>query len=137
MNIQEIRKEIESISLNNGVKTVDYGEDFLLATGKGIKYPLSFFELPLTVDYAITGKPIKEFKFALLILDRPSFDNIKTDFQTISEMEVLGDTIIGELQTVSDLGITSVNGLSLREFSDDNVSGMRYEITVNSFRTCK
>lgn len=138
MTLEEIKDGIKEISLSHRrIKDFDYGEDFTLATGKGSKYPLTFLEIPYSANYELSNNKFKTFSFALLVLMKPSLDDVIGDHKGISEAEIIGDSIITKLQAdLPELKLDSVTGLSLREFSDDNVSGFRFDITARTFRTC-
>lgn len=54
MNLEQIKDKIETVSLSHKqIVDFDYGETFLLATGKGSDYPLAFLELPYFIGYQL------------------------------------------------------------------------------------
>jgi hypothetical protein len=138
MTLEELRHTIKNISLSHKeIRDFDYGEDFLLATGKGKDYPLVFLELPYSINYESDNR-FKTLSFALNVLMTPTDDDIKDDHENISEAEQICDAIITRFQDeVKQFGfiINNVNGISLREYSDDNVSGFRLEIQGRVFRS--
>ncbi len=140
MTLHELKTEIEKICLSNKhIRSFSYGEDFQLATGKATKYPLTFLELPYNLDYSFEQDNTKGVQFALLVLftSKGKGDNIKSEHELISQAESIGDGITNVLfKTVKEFRVTSVNALSLREFSDDNCSGMRFEIKGSMKRSC-
>lgn len=139
MNLEQIKDKIQTISLSHKqIVDFDYGEDFLLATGKGSDYPLAFLEIPYSINYQLDNNRFKTFSFALLILMNPAVDDLQDDHSSISEAETIADSIITTIQTeFRTMGILldTVNGISLREFSDDSVSGVRFDITIKVFRS--
>jgi hypothetical protein len=64
-------------------------------------------------------------------------DNIESDFFAISLAKEIGDAILIYInETCDDFKIDEASSLSLREFSDDSVAGMRYDLTITLPRTC-
>ena len=85
MTLEEIKNSIKEISFSSThIKSFDYGEDFLLATGKGSDYPMSFLEIPYNVSYELDNNKYKTFQFALLILMKPANDDVQRDHRSIS-----------------------------------------------------
>jgi len=142
MTLQDLKDQIQTICLqHNDVKTFDYGEDFQMATGKGVEYPLTYLEIPYSFNYELATNRFKTVQFALWVLNNPSLDDVVGDHQQISNMETIADAIITRMQDdLKPLGfrITSVNGISVRNSTDDNVSGVRLDIQGDTFRAfCK
>jgi hypothetical protein len=139
MTLEQIKDSIKRIALEHRqINDFDYGEDFLLATGKGNDYPMAFLEIPYNVTYDLSRNKYKTVQFALLVLFPPSNDAVKEDHTCISNAEQIGDAIITRMQDeflLLGFLIDSVNGLSLREFSDDSVSGFRFEISGKIMRS--
>lgn len=138
MTLELLKNRIRHISISHKqITDFDYGEDFLLATGKGRDYPLVFLEIPYNLSYEIPSNRFKSLQFALLVLMKPTNDAVDEDHVLISKSETIGDAIVTRFQKeAAQIGfiIDSVNGISLREFSDDNVQGFRFEITGRFFR---
>lgn len=137
MTLEDLKDKIKSISLaHKKINDFDYGEDYLLATGKGNDYPLAFLEMPYLINYEPDNR-FKTLQFSLLILMPPTNDDIINDHQNISDAEQIADAIITRFKNeAASIGfiIDTVDGTSLREFSDDNVSGFRLGITGKFFR---
>lgn len=133
MTLEELKDNVQRICLKH--KTIvnfEYGEDFLLATGKGSDYPMAFLEIPYNISYDLITNKFKDYSFSLCILMQVTNDDIVTDHTLISEAETIGDAIVTRItKELKPLGflIEQVNGISLRNFSDDNVQGMRFELT--------
>lgn len=129
MKLQDLKDSIETIAMSfDGIKDFDYGEDYLLATGKGKDYPLVFLEIPYGLDYQLKNKQ-KTVQFSLLVLFNSNVDDIKGDHETISEAENIADLMITKMQNeISEFKIESANAVSVREFSDDNANGIRIDI---------
>ena len=63
MTLEEIKQAIEAISLSHKrIASFDYGEDYLLATGKGTDYPLVFLEIPYNANYELANNKFKTFQ---------------------------------------------------------------------------
>lgn len=138
MTLEELKDKIKLISLaHKSINGFDYGEDFLLARGAAT-YPMVFVEIPYNLSYQIANGRFKTFQFALLVLMPSQVDNLTTDHQGISQAETIGDAIITRLiNDLKPLGVSidNISGLSLREFSDDNVNGFRFDVTAKTFRS--
>lgn len=137
MNLEQLKDTIKSVCQSHKrIVGFDYGEDYLVSV-KNNNYPMSFLEIPYSVVYDSADKRFKSFQFALLILMQPNNDNVIEDHENISDAETIGDAIMSKLKDIlksQGTIVDSVNGFSLREFSDDNVSGMRYDVQVRTFR---
>jgi hypothetical protein len=134
MTLQELKNIIERISLaHKQIVSFEYGEDFTLATGKGSKYPMVFLEIPYNINYDLPATAFKDLTFALLVLKPSNKDQpVADDHKDISSSEVIGEVLIRRMTSeLKPLGlvIQQVSGLSLRRFSNDMVSGFRYDIT--------
>lgn len=134
MTLQELKDNIERIALKHKqIVSFEFGEDFLLATGKGSKYPMVFLEIPYNINYDLPTTAFKDFSFALLVLKPSNKDQpIVEDHRDISASEVIGEAIIRRITTeLKPFGflVQQVSGNSLRRFSNDMVSGIRYDLT--------
>jgi len=134
MTLEDIKNEFESITLKHKqIKTFDFGEkyDASNASNGNYQYPLAFLEIPYLINYELPINKFKTLQFALNILIKPEPDKVSDDHQAISDCEVIGEAIITRIMLeVSDFKFDSVSGLSLREFSDDNCSGFRFDFQI-------
>jgi hypothetical protein len=71
-----------------------------------------------------------------LVLLKGGQDDIVGDHMKISNAELIADAIIAKLQFSfnNDVVLRNINGISLREFSDNNLSGVRFDITATMKR---
>jgi hypothetical protein len=138
MTLLQLRDYIEDISLRHkDVKAFSYGSNFDIAVNKEDSYPQVFMELPLLIAYDLGDEYRDSVDFAINVLVSIGADNIESDFFAISLAKEIGDAIITYINENCDqFKIDEANSLSLREFSDDSVAGMRYDLTITLPRTC-
>ena len=134
MTIQQIKNEFERICLAHvDIKEFNYGEIFDIPDGGSNAYPFSFLEIPYLET--IPNKRSKTLSFALNILIKTAPDNRVEDHQAISDGNSIGEAIISRIDNENkDFHFTSITALSLREFSDDDLAGMRFEFIVRIIR---
>ena len=134
MTLQEIKDTFQSVSLAHvAIKGFNYGQTFDIPNGGDNTYPFAFLEIPYLASYP--ERKYKTFNFALNILIATSPDDRVEDHQAISDAEEIGDAIITRIQTENkDLFFETITALSLNEFSDDDVAGMRFEFVVRTGR---
>lgn len=139
MTILEFKDLIKNLSLaHKDVKTFDYGSDFDIAVDKNDVYPMIFLELPFLCEYAVeVNHHYDEVTIALNVLVNIAQDNIDADFMAINYAKNIGDIIIKYInEEIDEIKIQSASSVSLREFSDDSVAGMRYDLVVLLPRVC-
>lgn len=140
MNLLELKDYIQDIALKHkDVKTFAYGSDYDVAANKDDKYPQVYLEMPMLISYDVANdyNDCDSVDFAFNVLVDVASDNIGADFYAISVAKEIGDAILIYInETCDDFKIDDANALSLREFSDDSVAGMRYDITISLPRTC-
>ena len=134
MTLQEIKDTFKAISLAHiDVKEFGYGETFDIPAGGDNEYPFSFLEIPYLTNY--DQRRSKSINFALNILMYTSPDNIVDEHQAISDAESIGEAIITRVQSENkDLFFETITAISLREFSDDDLSGFRFEFIIRTGR---
>lgn len=136
MTLGQLKDTIEQIVEGfEEIKTFQFGEDYLEALSNETEYPLVFLEIPYVTTYSLSNKQ-KTIQFALLVLMQ-SEDSNEDSHDSISKAENLGDLILFELQKNMQFKLTDANSLTVREFSDDSVDGVRIEIKGNTIRACK
>lgn len=108
------------------------GSNYDVAVNTDDKYPLVFIELPFTINYnADWSKRIDTVTFSLSVFLSTKQDNIVDDYEAISFAKTIGDAIITKAKlTAQEFIIQSVNAVSVREYSDDYVAGLRYDMTI-------
>lgn len=136
MTLTQLKDTIEQIVEGfEEIKTFQFGEDYLEALANETEYPMVFLEIPYVTTYSLSNKQ-KTVQFALLVLMQ-SEDSNEDSHDSISQAENLGDLILFELQKNMQFKLTDANSLTVREFSDDSVDGVRIEIKGNTIRACK
>jgi len=101
------------------------------AANTGNKYPLCFWELPYSIQYPDITKPkdTVQISFSVFLSSKP--DSIADDNQAISMAKSIGDAIIMKARLdTNEMIINAVNAVSVREYTDDNVAGIRYDLTL-------
>ena len=134
MNLQTLKDTFKQVSLAHvDINEFNYGETFDLPNGGNNVYPFSFLEIPYSLNY--DQRRSKSIQFALNILIKTDPDDRKEDHQAISDAEQIGEAIIARVQTENkDLFFETITSLSLREFSDDDLAGMRFEFIIRTGR---
>ena len=102
-------------------------------TGMGNdKYPLVFWEMPYAITYNQDfSKRLDTVTCSLSVFLSNKADDIADTHQAISYAKSIGDAIITKAKLdATEFSIQSVNAVSVREYSDDYVAGMRYDITI-------
>lgn len=132
MTLDQIKNVFNTISLQHvDIKEFYIGDSFSVAVSPKTKYPIVFLEIPYSINYS-DNRRTKNYQFALLVLFKVKQDDIEQSHKAISAAEDIGDAIISKIQNdyKQDFLITGVNGLSVDQFSDDYLAGVRFELTV-------
>lgn len=136
LTIEEIKNRIKEVSLSHeDIDSFDFGESFDVANFKNADYPMCFLELPYLLTYE-DNRRFKTIQLAINFLGRGDFEKDR-EFtnKVISDMELVGDAIITKLgDDYTDFKFDTVNAVSLRDFSDDSLSGIRYEVIIRTQR---
>jgi|AntRauTorcE11897_2_1112592.scaffolds.fasta_scaffold23044_3 uncharacterized protein with HEPN domain len=136
LTIEEIKNRIKQVSLSHeDIESFDFGESFDVANFKNATYPMCFLELPYLLTY-LDDRRFKTIQLAINFLGRGDFEKDREyTNEVISNMELIGDAVITKLeQEYTDFKFDSVNAVSLRDFSDDSLSGVRYEVIIRTQR---
>ena len=137
MTITDLIDDIKELALaHDQVVSFHVGEDFDIATTKSSeKYPAVWFELPIYVSYEDRRR--KTYAASLDVLTLAKSDDISDQIYKTSDMETIGDEL---MQAIDDkfqsIGVSALTGLSMRNFSDDDLVGIRIELTFTVGRTC-
>ena len=140
MTLSALKTIIRNVCLDHkDIKSFDFGENYDISVTGDYTYPVAFMELPYLVNYAIPNNKRKTVNFALNILINTPADDKDADHDAISDAEVIGDEIIATLQKdyKQELFFDTISAASLREFSDDDVAGMRFEFIITTTRECE
>lgn len=138
MTLEQLKDAIRTISLSHiDISDFDYGEDALVSTTDKRK-PYVFLELPYSINLlASKDNGLKSIQFAVLVLIAGTEDDVRNDHAAISRAEQIGDAIMHRIEnTITGFRVNDINGISLREFSDDNLSGFRYDVSGWLSRLC-
>jgi len=96
------------------------------------KYPLVFWEMPYTINYnADYPKRLDSVTCSMSVFLYTKQDDIKDSHEAISFAKSIGDAIITKARLdATEFSIQGVNAITVREYSDDYVAGLRYDITI-------
>lgn len=133
MTLENFKDFWKAIALKHGdVLQFNVGNNYDIAEGRNDKYPLVFFELPYQINYNQEwSKGLDTITFSLSIFLSTTVDDISDSHEAISIAKSIGDAIITKARLdATEFKIVSVNALSVREYSDDYVAGLRYDITA-------
>lgn len=133
MTLQDIKNAFNQVSLQHkDIKEFYVGDSFSVAVSPKTQYPIVFMEIPYNISYA-DNRRLKSYQFALLVLLKVKQDDIEESHKAISAAEDIGDAILSKIQNdyKSEFIITGINALSVDQFSDDYLAGVRYQLTVS------
>ena len=141
MTLEEIKNAWRTIATGHTViNQFEYGENFDIDKYPNQEnyYPLCFLEIPYGVNYNTEPNGNKEISFALVILLRTDFDSTHDNHSKISIAESIADVILQKFRTTykNQIKITSANGLSLSQYTDDRCAGFRVEVSGVVNREC-
>lgn len=129
--------EIQDVCLlHKQIVNVQVGNNFDIATSKSSEtYPCVWLELPILTNYVDRRR--KTHSFSINFLTTTKHDDITDIVNKTSDMEVVADEV---LQAIDDrftnIGVGDITALTLRGFSDDDLSGVRVELTFTVGREC-
>jgi hypothetical protein len=135
MTLENLKDFWRDISLKHkDVQQFDVGSWYDAATHPYTSqyYPLCFWEMPYTINYNQEfSKTVDTVTCSLSVFLTTKVDDIADSHQAISIAKSIGDAIVTKARlTATDFSIQSVNAVTVREYSDDYVSGVRYDITI-------
>ncbi len=137
MNLGELIETLTELILSHKqIVDVQIGNTFDVATSKSSdSYPACWLELPVLIDYNDSRK--KTFSFALNFLSLCKSDDISDAVNKTSDMEIVCDEVLQAIKLRNmNIGIEDISGLTLRNFSDDDLVGVRAELTFYVGREC-
>jgi len=137
MTIQELVDEIKELCLaHKQVVAFHVGNTFDIATSKSSeKYPAVWFELPIYTSY--DDRRRKMHNIALNFLTLAKEDDITDQMHKTSDMETIGDEVMAAIDDhFQNIGIESITGLSIRNYTDDDLVGYRIDMVMTIGRQC-
>lgn len=141
MTIDELKDYFKTICLaHRDIKGFQIGNDYNQAQTISTDYPIVFYELPYSIQYRGTNTNLNldTVGVAFNVFVESNRDNVEGDHTAISKAKEIGDAIITYIENEQDpqnFLIGSASALSVREFTDDSVAGMRFELTILLPRT--
>ena len=138
MTLDALRKYIESVcTAHKSVKDFQTGNNYNEAEQINNVYPQIFYELPYYIQYNLNPyRQVDNVQFAFNVFYKTGIDNIETDHDSISAAKEIGDAIVSYiLNNTNDFIVVNVTAVSVREYTDDSVAGMRYEWQIQLPRT--
>jgi hypothetical protein len=137
MNLSELITSIQDLALtHNEILAAQTGNVFDVATSKSSEvYPAMWIELPVLIDYNDNRK--KNYTFALNFLTLCKYDDLLDAIQKTSDMEAIADEMLQAIQNkFQNIGISDIQAITLRNFSTDDLVGVRVDVTFYVGREC-
>ena len=138
MTLYELKEYVKAICLaHEDIKDFYIGSSYNEAQDINLTYPLVFYELPYFIGYNLSPRSqVDVVQFAFNVFVESNSDKIQEDHDAISRAKEIGDEIVTYILTnQSYFVVSSITAISVREFGDDSVAGMRFEWTVQLPRT--
>ena len=131
MTLSELKDYIKSVCLaHKDIKDFYIGSSYNESQDINLSYPLVFYELPYYTTYLL-NKQYDTVSFAFNVFVDSNSDKIKEDHDAISDAKEIGDAIIMYIiKDEPEFRIVDLSSISVREFGDDSVAGMRFELTI-------
>ena len=138
MNINKLIERLKYIVLDKmEFKGFYVGNVWDNSQSKGDKYPCTWMEFPVLVDYKSVGKHTKEFTFSMDFLVLPKMDDLEDEINKISDIEQYVDLFLQYLKKDTDFPLIETStGISVKAFNADNACGIRLDVKVNTGRYC-
>ena len=132
MNLMTIKDVFQETSKQHkDVKGFAYGSNYDIAVEKNTDYPITFLEVPFFFNYDIEDQNFEEITIGFYVFVRTEVDDRERDYESITYAKFIGDAIIKYInEFVDEIKIGSYNGITIRQFGDDSVAGIRYDINV-------
>lgn len=136
MNIQSLIDRIKYICLNHKeVKSFNLGNTWDMSSTKGDIYPAVWIEQPILITYELKGN--KQYTFSLDVLMLPKSDDRGDEVWKQSECETIADELLQAFNKyIKNFGISSSNGLTVKNINADMAVGVRIDIILNTNREC-
>lgn len=130
MTLADLKTYIKSVcEAHKDIQDFYIGSNYNEAEDINLTYPLVFYELPYYLQYNLDPrKRYDNVQFAFNVFVESNNDKVLEDHDAISEAKEIGDDIVTYiLEAQRDFVVASITALSVREFGDDSVAGMRFE----------
>jgi hypothetical protein len=136
MTLNELLTNIQELALSNKqIKAVQTGSKFDVGVAKKDEYPCLWIEIPILINY--NDNRFKTFTFALNFLSLCKADDLTDAILKTSDMEIVSDDVLQAIKyKYTHIGIENITGLTLKSFSDDDLVGVRVELTFMLGRDC-
>lgn len=133
MTLEALKDFWKDIALKHkDVKEFLVGSWYNAAEATDTKYPLVFWEMPYTINYNQDfSKRLDTVTCSMSVFLYTKQDDNDDSHSAISIAKSIGDAIVTKAKlNATDFSIQSVNAVTVREYSDDYVAGVRYDIVV-------
>jgi len=133
MTLELLKDFWKDIALKHkDVKQFNVGNNYDAANNTDDKYPLVFWEMPYSINYnADWSKTLDTVMCSMSVFLYTKQDDIADSHQAISYAKSIGDAIITKVKLdATEFKVASVNAVSVREYSDDYVAGIRYDLQL-------
>lgn len=133
MTLEELKDYWRVLSLKHkDIKQFSVGSWYDAATNTSDKYPLVFWEFPYVITYNNNFvKRVDNVNISFSVFISTKLDDIADSHQAISYAKDIGDAIVTKARMdATEFIILGVNAVSVREYSDDYVAGVRYDLTI-------
>lgn len=138
MTLEELKDYVKSIVIaHQEIKDFYIGSSYNEAEDINLTYPLVFYELPYFINYNLSPRSqVDSVQFAFNVFVESNQDKVEADHYAISRAKEIGDQIVTYILTnQSDFVVNGISAVSVREFGDDSIAGMRFEWQVQLPRT--
>lgn len=134
MTLENLKDYWQSVCLKHiDVKQFKIGNYYDSANSGNDKYPLCFWEMPYSIDMNL-NKPLDTVQVAFNVFLSTKQDDVVDAHQAISLAKEIGEAILlyvsNDNEITSSFTLDAVNGISVREYTDDYVAGMRWDLTM-------
>ena len=133
MTLNELKNYIKSVCLKHqDIKEFYIGSSYNEAEDMNLSYPLVFFELPYYINYNLNPrKNVDNVQFGFNVFVDSNWDKVDDDHDAISVAKTIGDEIVTYiLEDTRNFIINGITAVSVREFGNDSVAGIRFEWNV-------
>jgi len=130
MTLDELKTYIKSVCVaHKSINDFYIGDHYTEAEDINLSYPLVFYEMPYYLQYNLSPqRQVDNVQFAFNVFVDDAWDKISDDHDAISAAKEIGDDIVTYiLNAQRDFVVGGVTAVSVREFGDDSVAGMRFE----------
>lgn len=132
--LQLIKLQKAILQAHQQVESVGEGEGVDRSASGNVAYPSAWIEAPY--NFEGLGRALLNYRFAVLILDRPSQDD-SDKLQAINKTSLIGlaflERLKSELQERFGAELVEPwDAVSLEDFGDDSAAGWRFEFQIKA-----